>query len=75
MVILAPNSVGQTTLGQHDVVLPPQLILRDILKEPPDLTTLTKEQQPQSQLSSQAYGNYAMGPPQVRVSEFNLLPT
>ena len=32
MVMLAPTSVGQTTFGQHDVVLPPQLIVRDRMR-------------------------------------------
>ena len=32
MNMLAPTSVGKTTLGQHNVVLLPQLILRDTMR-------------------------------------------
>ena len=32
MVMLAPTSVGQTTLGQYDVLLPPHLIQRDTMR-------------------------------------------
>ena len=33
MVTHAPPSMGYTTSGQHDVVLPPQLILRGTMGE------------------------------------------
>ena len=53
-------------LGQHDVVLPQLLITRDITRVVVHLTTLL-QQQPQSQMPSQAYTNYAyaMSPPYV----------
>ena len=62
---LPPTPVGQTTLSQHDVVLPPKVILRDTMRGPVGLTTMPQQQQPQSQMPSQAYANFAMGPPQV----------
>ena len=60
-----------TTLGQLDVVLPLQMILRVIVRGSAGLTTLPQQQQPQSQILSQTYGNYPMGPLQV---SFSLLP-
>ena len=39
MVMLAPTSVGQTTLGQ-----PPQLILKDTVKGSVGLTTMQQQQ-------------------------------
>ena len=45
-VKLAPTSVGQTTSGQHDVVLLPQLILRDTVRASVALITLHQQQQP-----------------------------
>ena len=62
-VKLAPTSVGQTTSGQHDVVLLPQLILRDTVRASVGLTTLDQQQQPQSLMPHQACANYALGPP------------
>ena len=59
------TSMDVTKLGQHDVVLPPQLILRDSMRGSVGLATVSKQQQPQSQMPSQAYANYALGPPQV----------
>ena len=56
--------MGLTTLGQHELVLPPQLILRDTMRGSAKLTIL-QLQQPQSQMPSQVYVNYAMGSPQV----------
>ena len=49
MVILAPTSVGQTALGQHDVVLPPQLILRDTLSDSAGLAIMPQHHLLQSQ--------------------------
>ena len=62
-----PSLMGlSATLGQHDVVLPPLLILRNS----GGVVGLASVplQQPQSQMSLQAYANYAMGPPQVGFS-------
>ena len=61
-VIMAPTSVGQTTSDQHDVVLPPQWILREAVRGSVSLTTMPEHQQPQSQMPSQAFVNYTMGP-------------
>ena len=63
-VVMAPFSVGVTTLSQQDVVMLPQFILRDTFRVSVGLTTVL-EQQPQSQMPSGAYTNYAMGPSQV----------
>ena len=60
-----PTSVALTTLGQHDVVLPLQLIQRDTMRGSVGLTTMLQQQQSQSQMPSQAYDNNAMGPSQV----------
>ena len=68
MVMLVPTSVGQIKSGQHGVVLPPQLILRDTLMGFACFTNLLQHQPPQSQMPSQVYANYAMGPLQVRFS-------
>ena len=65
MVTVAATSVGLTTFGQHDVVLLPRMILRDTIRGSACLTTLPQQEQPQSQMSSQAYANYAMGPPHM----------
>ena len=65
--ILAPTSMGQTTLGQHDVVLPTHLILRDTVRDSAGLTTMLQELL-QFQMSSQAYTNYAMDPMKVGFS-------
>ena len=61
-------AVGQMTLGQQDVVLPPQLIQRDTWRGSAGLTCVPQQPQPQSQMSSQAYANYDMGPLQVNFS-------
>ena len=53
-VMLASTSVGQTSV-QHDMLLLPQLIPRDTVKGSADLTTMLQQQQPQSQMPSQAY--------------------
>ena len=68
MIMLAPTSLGQATLGQHDVVLLSQVILRDTVTGSAALTIVQHQQQPQSQMPSQAYAIYAMGPPQVSFS-------
>ena len=52
MVMLATISVGQTTLVPHDVVLPPQLILRGTMRGSPGLTTMLQQHQSQSQMPS-----------------------
>ena len=62
---LAPSPKGLTTLGQHDVVLLPQVFPRDTLMSSTGLTTLPQQQQPQYQMPSQAYASYAMGPVKV----------
>ena len=48
-------------MGQQDVVLKPQLILRDAMRGSARLNNMP-QQQPESQIPSQAYVNYAMGP-------------
>ena len=50
-VMLAPTSVGQTTAGQHDVILPPKLILRDTIRGSVGQTTVPQQQEHQSQIS------------------------
>ena len=65
-VTLAPTFVDQTKLGQHDVALLPQLISRDTLRGFVGLTTMPQQQQPWSQIPSQAHDNYVMSPPKVR---------
>ena len=63
-VTVAPSLMGlPTTLGQHDVVLPPPLTPRcsgGVL----GLASMS-QQQPPSSLPLQAYAYYAMGSPQV----------
>ena len=49
-VTMASTFVGQRTLDQHNVVLPPQLILRATIKGYVGPTTVPQPQQPQSQL-------------------------
>ena len=51
MVKLASTTMGQITFDQHDVVLPPQCILRDIFRGSAGLTNMP-QQQPQSQMPS-----------------------
>ena len=67
-VTVAATSVHQTTVGQNDVVLPPQLIPMYTMRGSVGLTTMSQQQQLQSQMISQAYANYAMGPLQVSFS-------
>ena len=50
--------------GQHDVVLLPPLILKDTVRGVVSLT-IVLQQQPQSQMPSQIYANYAMGPSEM----------
>ena len=59
--LMVPTFVGQTSSHQHDVVLPPKLIPRDMMIGYDVLTTMLWWQQPQSQMSSQTYAIYAMG--------------
>ena len=64
-VVMAPTSVGQTSLGQYDVVLMPLLILRDIVGVLLASPLCPSNKKPQYQMPSQAYASYAMGPLQV----------
>ena len=64
-VMMTPTSMGLTALGQHDVVLPPQLILRDTMRVSVDLATMPQQQLPQSQILSYAYVSYAMDPSEM----------
>ena len=58
---MAPTSVGLiAVLGQHEVILPPVLILRGTLRSVAGLVTVP-QQQPQSEMLSWAI----IGPPQV----------
>ena len=61
-VTMTLTSVGLAELYQHDVVLPPLLILKDTLRCSISLTFVLQQQQPQSQMPSQAYANYVVGP-------------
>ena len=64
-VTMALTSVELTAaLGQLNVVLTPPLILVDTMKGDVGLATVV-QQQPQSMMPSQVYGNYSMGPPKV----------
>ena len=54
------------TLGQHDVFLPPPLMLRDT-RGVVDLTKVLQHQ-PQFKMPLHGYANYAMSPAQVRFS-------
>ena len=63
-VTVAPSLMRlPTTLGQHDVFLPPPLIPR-CFRGVPGLAFML-QQQPPSSLPLQAYANYTMGSPQV----------
>ena len=64
-VTMASISVCLPASGQHDVVLPAQLIMRDRVRGSVGLATVPQQQQPQSQMHSQAVANHAMGPPQM----------
>ena len=67
IVTIATTLMGlPATSDQHDVVLPPPLTPRHSGGVIGLATVL--QQQPPSQMSFQAYGNYAMGPPQVGFS-------
>ena len=57
-----PTSVGQITLDQCDVALPPQLTLREMVRGSAGLTNMPEQQQLQFQIPSQTYANYDMGP-------------
>ena len=54
------------TLGQHDVVLPPLLILRDRRGDVGLATVL--QHQPESQMPLQVYANYAKHPQKLSFS-------
>ena len=63
MMITTPLGLA-APLGKWDVVLPAPLILKDKMRDIVCFASLL-QQQPQSQIPSQAYANYDMGPPQV----------
>ena len=71
-VTMPPSLMGlPMTSGQHDVVLPPPLTLRDSGCVVGPATV--PQQQPQSQMPLQAYANYVMGSQQVGcLSELSL---
>ena len=56
---------------QHDVVLPPPLILRHTIRGDIGLA-FVPQKHPQFQMPSQAYANYAMSPAQVSCFFFNV---
>ena len=62
-VTVVPNSVGLAASGQHNVVLPPQLILRETMRGSLEHTVVLQQQQPPSQKPCQAYANVTMSPP------------
>ena len=64
-VIMASIPVVLPASGQNDVVLPPWLIPRDTVWGSVGLTTMMQQQQTQSQMPSQAYVMYVMGPLQI----------
>ena len=57
--------LGQITSDQQDVVLLPQLILKDTMRNSSDLNNVMQQLQPQSWMISQTYANYTMDPLQV----------
>ena len=66
--MMTPTSVAPPTWVQHDLVLPPKMILGDKMKGSAGLTTMLQQKQLQSKMPSWAYANYAMGPPRVSFS-------
>ena len=64
-VTVAPISMDLAALGQHDVVLPPQLVPGDKMLGSVSLTTVLQQQSPQSQMPYETYVSYAMSFPQV----------
>ena len=50
---IASTSVGLAALGEHDVVLTLQMILRDTMRGSGGLATVQQQQQPQSHMPSQ----------------------
>ena len=52
---MAPTSVGLAEWGQHDVVLPPQVIPRDTMRGFVGLAMVPQQQQPQFQMPSQVF--------------------
>ena len=62
IVTEASTAIDLAALGHLDVVLPPELILRDKTGGSVGLTIVSQQQQPQLQMSSQTYANYALGP-------------
>ena len=64
-VTMAPSFVGLTSaLIQHYVILLPPLILRDTVRGDVGLATVP-QQESHSQMPSQAYAKYALGPSQM----------
>ena len=51
-VMLGPTFVSQMTSGNHDMFLPPQLIMRNTVRGTAGLSTMPWQQQPQSQMPS-----------------------
>ena len=64
-VTMAPTSMGLAALGQHDVVLLPQMVLKNTSRDSVGHITVPQQQQLQSQMPSQAYVNYVMDLPQL----------
>ena len=59
-VTTGPNSMGLAVASdQHDVVLPPLLMLRETVRGGIGFVVVP-QQQPQLQIPSQGYANYAM---------------
>ena len=72
-VTMGPSLMGlPAMLGQHDVVLPPLLTLRDS-GGVVGLATVS-QQQAKSQMPQEAYATYAMDHPQISLSELSLPP-
>ena len=72
-VTVVPTTVKLAALVQHDEILPPPLIVRGMVKDSVGLAPVLQQQQSWSQIPSQTYANYAMGPSQVSfLSEFSL---
>ena len=54
---------------QQDVVQPLQLILRNMMRGSASLINVLKHQKPQSWIPSKTYAKYAIGPPQMFLSQ------
>ena len=64
-VTMTTTTTGLIASVKYDVVLLAQLLLTDTMRGSVGLTIVLLLQQAQSQMSSQAYADYARGPPQV----------